>query len=348
VNAAGRLGAYGAVLAVVFGGAFAAAGVLVPPEAAGNWTRSIDHGPGSTTGGSEMNHASTAQTAAPSHAAADGARAASAHGVPGVGAEQGGYLLREVSAPSAIGTQGTLSFTISGPNGHPATAFEASHEKKLHLIVVRSDGTEFRHVHPVMDASGRWSLPWQWHAAGTYRVYADIVPEDTGHPLVLSRTAQVAGPYEPAEAPRVSTRDRVDGFDVRLEGDVAAGGASALSISVARDGQPVRTLEPYLGAYGHLVALRAGDLAYLHVHPDGAAPVAGEASGPAVGFTAEVPTPGRYHLYFDFQVEGQVHTADFVLTATGTDDTGTGTGTGDHGTGDNPTGNAGTDTHGGH
>ena len=28
-------------------------------------------------------------------------------------------------------------------------------------------------------------------------------------------------------------------------------------------------LQPYLAAYGHLVALRQGDLAYLHVHPDG-------------------------------------------------------------------------------
>ncbi|NKX51639.1 hypothetical protein HER39_13910, partial [Arthrobacter deserti] len=49
----------------------------------------------------------------------------------------------------------------------------------------------------------------------------------------------------------------------------------ALTVIVTRGGQPVKTLEPYLGAYGHLVALRAGDLAYLHVHPEGAAPAAG-------------------------------------------------------------------------
>ena len=28
-------------------------------------------------------------------------------------------------------------------------------------------------------------------------------------------------------------------------------------------------MEPYLGAKGHLVALREGDLAYLHIHPEG-------------------------------------------------------------------------------
>ena len=42
-----------------------------------------------------------------------------------------------------------------------------------------------------------------------------------------------------------------------------------LTARVTRDGEPVTDLEPYLAAYGHLVALREGDLAYLHVHPDG-------------------------------------------------------------------------------
>lgn len=73
-------------------------------------------------------------------------------------------------------------------------------------------------------------------------------------------------------------------------------------------------LQPFLGAAGHLVALRTGDLAYLHVHPmddsAGRSP-----SDPQVVFTAEAPTPGRYLLYLDFQVDGQVHTATFALDA---------------------------------
>lgn len=40
-----------------------------------------------------------------------------------------------------------------------------------------------------------------------------------------------------------------------------------LTLSVAKGTHPVTDLQPYLGAYGHLVALRQGDLAYLHVHP---------------------------------------------------------------------------------
>ena len=45
------------------------------------------------------------------------------------------------------------------------------------------------------------------------------------------------------------------------------GQESELTLSVSRDGRPVTDLQPYLGAYGHLVVLRDGDLAYLHAHP---------------------------------------------------------------------------------
>jgi hypothetical protein len=56
------------------------------------------------------------------------------------------------------------------------------------------------------------------------------------------------------------------------------------------------------------VAIRDGDLAYLHVHPDGKRPTGGE-----VGFAVHVPSAGRYRLFFDFRVDGVVHTASFTL-----------------------------------
>ena len=61
----------------------------------------------------------------------------------------------------------------------------------------------------------------------------------------------------------------VDGYQVTLAGDLVPGQASELTLTVSKDGVPVTDLQPYLAAYGHLVALRAGDLAYLHVHPAG-------------------------------------------------------------------------------
>jgi hypothetical protein len=74
-----------------------------------------------------------------------------------------------------------------------------------------------------------------------------------------------------------------------------------LRFTVTRDGRPV-AIGDYLGAKGHLVALREGDLAFLHVHPD-------ERS---LRFEATFPTAGRYRLFLQFQVDGRVHTAEFT------------------------------------
>ena len=71
-----------------------------------------------------------------------------------------------------------MSFEILDAAGTAVTDFATEHDKQLHLIVVRADGTHFRHVHPERGADGAWSIPWQWEAAGTYRVFADFVPAE--------------------------------------------------------------------------------------------------------------------------------------------------------------------------
>jgi len=234
--------------------------------------------------------------------------------VAGLASEQDGFRLAAVDAPGTIDTEGSLSLVIAGPDGDPVTDFVPGHGKELHLIVVRADGQHFRHVHPGRGAGGTWSIPWEWGAAGTYRVYADFVPARTGVGMTLSTSVHVAGDHIPV--PTVpAARASVAGFDVAVDGDLVAGVPSRLTVDITRDGRPVTALEPYLGAFAHLIALREGDLAFLHVHPHGDQPRPGQTSGPEVVFVATAPTVGRYLLYLDFQVDGRVHTAAFVIDA---------------------------------
>jgi hypothetical protein len=303
MNTAGRLGLYGAGLAVAFVGAFATAGAVVPESTVSNWTDEAK--------GHEMNADDMERDKG--HGAHSSTEETSADPVAGVSSAQDGHLLTPVKVPERVGETGTLSFQILGAEGEATTDFATVHEKLLHLIVVRSDGTQFRHVHPTMDTDGMWSLPWEWAVAGTYRVYADFTPEgEDSEPVTLTRTVEVGGEFTPVvlETTRMAS---VEGFTVELTGDLIAGSSSQLTLNVSRNGVPVTTLQPYLGAFGHLVALREGDLAYLHVHPEGEAPTGGEMSGPGIAFAAETPTPGRYLLYLDFKVDDVVHTAPFVL-----------------------------------
>jgi hypothetical protein len=56
------------------------------------------------------------------------------------------------------------------------------------------------------------------------------------------------------------------------------------------------------------VALREGDLAFLHVHPEET-----EGAPNEIVFEATFPTAGRYRLYLQFRDEGVVHTAQFTV-----------------------------------
>jgi hypothetical protein len=303
MNAGARLGIYGLGLVVAFGGAFGIAGALVPDSAVAGWTK------GSEMNGHQEGHGGSNATVAETEVA-------TASALKGLSLGIDGYVLSPVQAPAAVGESGELSFQIQDADGDPVTEYTTAHDKDLHLIVARSDGSQFRHVHPVLDeATGTWSLPWQWAEAGTYRVFADFTTAgEAASALTLTRTVQVAGDFAPV-APEPARTAEVAGFTVSLEGEMVAGAPSELTISVARDGEPVTALEPYLGAFGHLVALREGDLAFLHVHAEGDEPKAGETAGPTIVFNAESPTAGRYLLYLDFQVNGEVHTAEFVLDA---------------------------------
>ncbi|MEV1295920.1 hypothetical protein [Pseudonocardia sp. NPDC049635] len=303
MNAPARLGLYGAGLVAVFTVAFTAAGAVVPDETVQAWSAEV----------SEQHHrtaeADAETDAGPRHH--DGGAS-----LLGLGLAQVGYQLVTVDTPTSTDTDGEISLAVTGPDGAPVTDVELEHDKELHLIVVRADGQHFRHVHPEPGAEGTWTVPWQWEAAGTYRIFVDFVPAATGEALTLSTTTQVAGDYHPQPADRPVTETTVADFEVTVDGELRAGQASALTLTVTRDGQPVTTLEPYLGAFGHLVMLREGDLAYLHVHPHGHAPRVGETSGPHIVFETTAPTPGRYLLFLDFQVDGQVHTAPLVVDVT--------------------------------
>ncbi|HVX47307.1 MAG TPA: hypothetical protein VHC49_25670 [Mycobacteriales bacterium] len=242
-----------------------------------------------------------------------------AHELPGgLSISADGYTLRPAADTLPAGRESTFRFTITNSDGRPVTAFTRTHEKLLHLIIVRRDTSGFQHLHPTLGPDGVWSVPLRLPNAGDYRVFADFAPS-TKDPITLGADLHAAGAYRPVPLPEPSSTATVDGYTVTVDGDLKAGASSMLTLSIERNGRPVTDLQPYLGAYGHLVALRHGDLAYLHVHPDGEPGDGHTRPGPRIRFHAEVPTAGSYRLYLDFRHGGAVHTAEFTMTAGGHD-----------------------------
>ncbi|MGO4629739.1 hypothetical protein AB4225_02160 [Streptomyces sp. 2RAF24] len=232
---------------------------------------------------------------------------ASAPAAGGLQVSEGGYTLALDTPAPAVGTS-TLKFSIKDANGRKVTAFTTEHGKELHFIVASRDLNVFRHLHPVKGADGTWTVRADLPAAGGYKAFADFKPAVKGAKgVTLGADLSVPGAYAPRPMPPVAPTADVDGYQVRLAGTLDPGKAGELRLTVTKAGKPVTNLQPYLGAYGHLVALRDGDLAYLHVHPNEGGP------GPDVSFTATAPSSGTYRLFLDFQHEGKVRTAAFTV-----------------------------------
>ncbi|MFG2344774.1 hypothetical protein [Streptomyces phaeochromogenes] len=234
----------------------------------------------------------------------------------GLQISENGYTLVLKTPRIEARQRADLRFTIQDDKGRAVTSYKREHEKELHLIVASRDLVTYRHVHPTRAADGTWSIPVELPRAGGYRVFADFTPAKKGaENLTLGADLAASGPYEPKGLPPASTTAKVDGYEVKLAGGLRPGAAGELELNVSRDGKPVTDLQPYLGAYGHLVALRSGDLAYLHVHPNGEPGDGKTKPGPGISFTATAPSPGAYRLFLDFKHQGVVRTAAFTVQA---------------------------------
>ncbi|MFE4000617.1 hypothetical protein ACFX43_17710 [Nocardioides sp. YIM B13467] len=297
MNAIAKVGAFaGAVVAL--GGLGSAVGASVGPLGEPERPTHQKHAAGSSSHGGHAGHG-----------------AEKAPEATGLDVSQAGYTLDLVEDRHQRSASATLRFRILGADHEPVTRFETAHGKLLHLIVVRRDLASYEHLHPVMAADGTWSVTADLAAAGTYRVFADFRPATETEGLTLGQDLFVGGPYEPATLPPAATTSTVSPYEVELDGHLVAGQTSRLTLTVTRGGEPVTDLEPYLEAYGHLVALRDGDLAYLHVHPEGAPGDGRTDPGPEITFSAEVPSAGTYRLFLDFKHAGEVRTAAFTAVA---------------------------------
>ncbi|MER6008896.1 hypothetical protein ABT120_60920 [Nonomuraea angiospora] len=295
MNAAAKLGAYVLGLTVIFGGALGVGQVVGPTAAPAQVEDHAAMAP-------QEDHTGMAQQGEHEQTKSDTPR--------GLQVSENGYTLNPLTTVKA-GEPTDFRFTVTGPDGRPVTDYQVEHDKKLHFIVVSRDLASFQHLHPVQDGDGAWSVRLTLADPGAYRAFADFAPVGGGN-LTLGADLLVAGDYKPQSLAPVARSAEVDGYTISLAGDLVPGQASKLTLSVSKDGKPVTDLQPYLGAFGHLVALRAGDLAYLHVHPEESVK-----AGPEITFYAEVPSGGDYRLFLDFQHDGKVRTADFTARASG-------------------------------
>ena len=200
-----------------------------------------------------------------------------------------------------------LTFQVNDPKtGAPVRQFELVHEKLFHLFLVSQDLNFFLHDHPVMQTDGSFRYRASLPKAGMYRLLGDYYPTGAT-PQLTAKTLFVPGG-------RLA--------DAHLEPDLSAKHTGNMQVELTTDPpaplagfktmlffhlQPADGLEPYLGAWGHMLAASDDLIDLIHTHPflaDG---------GPQVQFNVIFPRARTYRLWVQFQRRGVVNTAAFTI-----------------------------------
>jgi hypothetical protein len=205
----------------------------------------------------------------------------------------------------------TLDFRVLDPKtSRPVMHFEIVHEKLFHLFLVSQDLEYFAHVHPEFQPDGWFRLKTRLPKAGTYRLLADFDPAG-GTPQLAARTFSTAGYTVPLEKsiahPAADmTPKHGENLEVELTTEPAqplAGKKTMLFFKV----KPAEGLEPYIGAWAHLLAVSNDLVDTIHSHPfiaDG---------GPSMQFNLFFPREATYRIWVQFQRKGVVNTVSFTL-----------------------------------
>ena len=201
----------------------------------------------------------------------------------------------------------TLTFSLYGEDGAELSDsdLKIAHEKYVHFILVRNDMTGYQHLHPAY-SNGSWSVATTIPQEGAYTAYVDIVPR-RGEAVVFRKSLEVGSaktqPNFPVLTEGMTTI--VNGVAVALETVPAlkTGEEIELTFRLTKDGAAVTNIESYLGAYGHVVALRHDDPeVYLHAHPK----TENTPTDGRVTFTTTFLETSGYTFFAQFNIGGEI------------------------------------------
>ncbi len=203
-----------------------------------------------------------------------------------------------------------MCFEVLHPaTGERVTHFDIVHERLFHLFLVSGDLDYFAHEHPVPQPDGTFVFETTLPKPGYYRVLGDFYPSGGTPQMAVKSIISARAAQLDFSTPRLSTDlapKQTANLSVRLRTEPVEP-IAGLKTMLFFELSPADGLEPYLGAWAHILAASADLIDLIHTHPFIAE------GGPRIQFNIVFPRPGMYRLWPQFQRLGQVNTAQFTL-----------------------------------
>lgn len=208
----------------------------------------------------------------------------------------------------------TLNFELNEQGSRtPLGELNILHEKKAHLIIVNKDLNYFAHLHPEVSKQGKMRIETQFPKAGEYVMFLQFAPAGQAE-QTLRQVFQVGTQHSSSAQlkPDVDSPKTVNGYTYQLTSvPTKVGQATMVALNIEKAGNPLTTIQPYLGAGGHAVLLSEDTKSFLHVHP--VSQLIGNYYQSPLKFHTEIAKPGLYKMWIQVQVAGKVETIDFTF-----------------------------------
>jgi heavy metal-binding protein len=201
---------------------------------------------------------------------------------------------------------------IDPKTSEPVRRFEIVHEKPFHLFILSEDLNYFAHVHPEQYPDYSFHFETLFGKSGMYRVVCDFFPKG-GTPQLLARTVFVTESRGVPALPDIAklnpdlSEKHGSNVDVDLVAEPSqpiAGMKTRLLFRLS----PAEGIEPYLGAWGHMLIASDDLVDVMHHHPS-------VANGGEIQFSVIFPRARIYRIWVQFQRHGVVNTVVFNLPA---------------------------------
>jgi len=244
------------------------------------------------------------------------AAAVSAH----FGVDASGYSRVLFPLGTPVGPSMPVVFLLNdlSNGGQPVTDLDVVHERVLHVFIIGEDLRTAQHIHPEDFEDGlRWQEQGQYNVfatfphPGRYLIFGQYTREGVTYRVQQIATADGNG-TPMAFVPDYSRTQEASGYTITLDmpEELVTNELTRFSFRIEKDGQPVTTLEPRLGADAHLflvnTALNITDHAHPYIpgHGTHIGSMPQRYRGPTLPFEETFPEAGTYALYLEFQHEG--------------------------------------------
>lgn len=219
---------------------------------------------------------------------------------------------------------------INTDTNTPVSVFNIIHEKEMHTIIVDSTLNYFSHIHPTREDS-TFTLNTSLPESGQYLTYLDYQPfgfneQNSVFPLNAGKvTNQAPKNTSSLDAQKTKTVGNNNEYKAKLKytspltaQNISTGQQSIkFSLSDAATGQPLKDLEPYLGAFGHLIMINRDTYEYIHIHPTELTTDPAKRGGPDIEFKVmtmqKIISAGTYRLFAEFKKNNEIFLVDYTV-----------------------------------